>query len=57
MPATPMTVVESPFFLRKVAALLREDERSELITHLGMNPEAGAVVPGMSWRWENALGR
>ena len=40
-----MTVVETPFFLRKAATLLAEDERSELVTFLGGNPEAGAVVP------------
>ena len=45
MPTAPMTVVETPFFLRKASALLAEEERSELIVFLGMNPEAGAVVP------------
>jgi mRNA-degrading endonuclease RelE of RelBE toxin-antitoxin system len=45
MRAAPMTVVETPFFLRKVANLLNEEERSELMVFLGMNPEAGDVVP------------
>lgn len=40
-----MTVVETPFFLRKAATMLDEDERSELVTFLGMNPEAGDVIP------------
>ncbi len=40
-----MTVVETPFFLRKSAVLLAENERSELIAFLGMNPEAGDVIP------------
>lgn len=40
-----MTVVETPFFLRKVANLLNEEERSELVVFLGMNPEAGDVIP------------
>jgi mRNA-degrading endonuclease RelE of RelBE toxin-antitoxin system len=45
MRAAPMTVVETPFFLRKVANLLNEEERSELVVFLGMNPEAGDLVP------------
>lgn len=40
-----MTVVETPFFLRKAATLLDEGERSDLVVFLGMNPEAGDVVP------------
>ena len=40
-----MTVVETPFFIRKSAALLTENERSELIFFLGTNPEAGDIVP------------
>lgn len=43
--AAPMTVVETPFFQRKSAALLNESERSKLILFLGTNPEAGDVVP------------
>lgn len=45
MLATPMTVVETPFFVRKATALLDDEERSGLIVFLGMNPEAGDVVP------------
>jgi mRNA-degrading endonuclease RelE of RelBE toxin-antitoxin system len=40
-----MTVVETPFFLRKSASLLAENERSELIVFLGMNPDVGDVIP------------
>ena len=40
-----MTVVETPFFVRKAETLLDEEERSELVVFLGMNPEAGDVVP------------
>ena len=40
-----MTVVETPFFLRKASALIAEDEPAELVVFLGMNPEAGPVVP------------
>jgi hypothetical protein len=45
MAAAPMTVVEMPFFLRKAATILDEEERSELVNYLGRNPEAGVVVP------------
>jgi hypothetical protein len=40
-----MFVVDTPFFLRKTAILLNEEERSELVVFLGMNPEKGDVVP------------
>ena len=40
-----MTVVETPFFLRKAADLLDDSERSELIAFLGANPDAGDVIP------------
>lgn len=40
-----MTVVETPFFLRKVSSLLVEEERSELAIFLGMNPESGDIIP------------
>jgi len=40
-----MTVVETPFFLRKASALLTEGERAELVVFLGINPEAGPAVP------------
>jgi hypothetical protein len=45
MNAAPMTVVETPFFLRKATALLDDEERSELVMFLGVNPEAGDIVP------------
>jgi len=60
MDAAPMTVVETPFFLRKASALLTEEERAELVVFLGMNPDAGPVVPEASGvrkvRW-SAQGR
>jgi hypothetical protein len=40
-----MTVVETPFFLRKAAGLLAEHERLQLIAFVGASPEAGDVVP------------
>ena len=40
-----MTVVETPFFLRKAAGLLTNEEREELVGFVGANPEIGNVVP------------
>ncbi|MBV8732243.1 MAG: type II toxin-antitoxin system RelE/ParE family toxin [Acidobacteriia bacterium] len=40
-----MTVVESPFFLKKAAALLKDDEREGLISFIGLSPEAGDIIP------------
>jgi hypothetical protein len=40
-----MTVVETPFFLRKAAGLLTDEEREHLIGFVGANAEVGAVVP------------
>ena len=45
MNAVPMTVVETPFFLRKASSLLDEEERSQLITFVGANPDVGDVIP------------
>ena len=45
MELAPMTVVETPFFLRKAAGLLAEEERSLLIAFVAANPEAGDVIP------------
>jgi mRNA-degrading endonuclease RelE of RelBE toxin-antitoxin system len=41
----PMTVVETPFFLRKASSLLDEEARSDLVAFLGMNPESGDIIP------------
>ena len=40
-----MTVVETPFYLRKAAGLLDDEEREHLIVFIGSSPEAGDVVP------------
>ena len=40
-----MTVVETPVFLRDAAAALTERERSELVSYLAANPEAGEIMP------------
>jgi hypothetical protein len=40
-----MTVVETPGFLRDAAAALTEEERTELVSYLAENPEAGDLIP------------
>ena len=42
----PMAVVETEEFLNQSKAILTETERSDLVAHLGANPEAGQLVPG-----------
>lgn len=39
-----MTVVETPFFLRKAVGLLTEEEREHLIAFVGANAEVGTVI-------------
>jgi len=40
-----MTVLETPFFIRKAAGLLTDGEREQMIAFVGANPEIGDVVP------------
>jgi hypothetical protein len=40
MKPAPMTVVETPFFLRKSTALLGDDEREALVTFVASTPNA-----------------
>ena len=51
----PMTVVETPSFLRDAKAKLDEGEREELVFFLASNPEVGIVIPGTGgvrkFRW------
>ena len=42
----PITVAETPIFSREADRILGEKLRQRLIEFLGLNPEAGAVVPG-----------
>jgi len=41
-----ISVAETHPFQRKAARLLSEFEKSELITHLSLNPNAGALIRG-----------
>ena len=40
-----MTVVETPFFLRKAEKIFDEEERAELVLSVGSEPEAGEIIP------------
>jgi len=40
-----MTVVETPSFLRDVAAALGDYEKTELVLYAATNPEAGDIMP------------
>lgn len=41
-----MTVVETPFFLRKAAAVLSDTERFRLVEAIGRDPDCGEIIPG-----------
>jgi mRNA-degrading endonuclease RelE of RelBE toxin-antitoxin system len=45
-PRVPITVAETPTFSKEADRILGEQSRQRLIDFLGLNPEAGAVIPG-----------
>ena len=46
VPTTPVTVVETPEFLRAVRGLLDDTERMALIDYRARNPTTGCIVRG-----------
>lgn len=44
-PRVPLTVAETPVFSREADRILGEQSHRRLIAFLGLNPEAGAIVP------------
>ncbi len=46
--AVPVTVVETPEFIRRRRGLLSDEERWDLIKSLALNPEQGDIMPGTS---------
>ena len=46
MQPVPMTVIETPSFLRDAKHLMDEAERLEIISFLARNPDAGDIVQG-----------
>jgi hypothetical protein len=45
MPGVPLTVVETPQFVRQADDLWTEAERQEFVDYIARNPEAGDVIP------------
>lgn len=43
--SVPITVVETPAFLRAADQVLDEEQRSNLVVFVATNPEAGDVIP------------
>lgn len=41
-----MTVIETPGFIRDAAAAMTSLERTEMISFLALNPDAGDIMPG-----------
>jgi hypothetical protein len=46
MQSVPMTVIETPSFLRDAKRLMDEAERLEIIAFLARNPDAGDILQG-----------
>ncbi len=45
MYSSPMTVAETGEFLRRAKSLMSDEERAQLVVFLGINPEAGEIIP------------
>lgn len=45
MPGAPITVAETPLFIRQAAAVWDDDEREAFVTYIAAHPEAGDVIP------------
>ena len=46
MQTKPVTVIETPTFLRQAEAIWDEEERAALVDFIARNPESGDVIPG-----------
>lgn len=58
MDVRPVTVVETPTFIRSSEAIWAEGERNELVDYVARNPESGVLIPGTGGvrklRWARA---
>jgi mRNA-degrading endonuclease RelE of RelBE toxin-antitoxin system len=45
MPSVPVTVIETPQFLRQADDVWAEGERAAFVDFIARNPEAGDVIP------------
>jgi hypothetical protein len=56
MLSVPMTVVETPGFIRDASTALTEQERADMISFLAANPDAGDIMTetggGRKLRWK-----
>ena len=46
MRIAPMTVIETPSFLRDAKRLMDDEERQEIVAFLAQNPDAGDLLQG-----------
>jgi hypothetical protein len=46
MDTRPVTIVETPTFLRLAEGIWEDDERSDLVDYIARNPESGVIIPG-----------
>ena len=46
MHTAPMTVIETPSFLRDAKGLMGDEERQEIVAFLAHNPNAGDILQG-----------
>jgi hypothetical protein len=58
MSSVPVTVVETPQFLRQAESVWSEAERAEFVDFIARDPEAGDVIPDTGGvrkiRWRRA---
>lgn len=45
MVGRPITVAETPLFVRQAESVWDDEEREEFVLYIAANPEAGAVIP------------
>ena len=45
MPSVPLTVVETPQFVRQADQVWADEERQEFVDYIARNPEAGDLIP------------
>lgn len=46
MQTKPVTIVETPSFLRQADAIWDEAERAAFVDYIARNPESGDIIPG-----------
>jgi len=58
MQTKPVTIVETPLFLRQTESIWDDGERQALVDFIARNPESGDIIPGTGGvrkvRWSRA---